>query len=328
MIKKFFVAAMALVIAVGFASCSKDDAATPENKQVTFNYTVAGKPSLDGTRALKSAWAVGDQIAVCFYNNSKWHTDDLLIIEYTNSGWTTKATPNTADTDWSLENVLEANCVWQAIHYRRADATKNIYMTEQSLSRSYFKNIAGGEVLYKSGSYTIDGTTIDVGEIAMAFQSSLCLVTVPGLDAADGWRMGFMQSVPAEGTKQIYENGTFDDHIVPVVEKRSVSTYSSNLLLEVGNLSTSFLATRDHSLATGVQNGDDVTFGFFPDGFKGDTYVFYLTKGPNEEDAHYVYSVTKTEEKTLEGGKAYLLPAITETDKWTATTAYLYYEAY
>ena len=121
-------------------------------------------------------------------------------------------------------------------------------------------------------------------------------------------------------------NYDFEDKIIPVVEEKA-SKSNSNLLLDVSNVSTSFLKAFSFELATGVQNGNDVTFGFFPGGFTGETYHFYLTNTPNNSSKKYIYSITRSDEKTLEGGKAYLLPAI-DTDKWTETTAYCEYSDY
>lgn len=319
--KKFLMAAMALVMAVGFTSCTQDDVVA--NEKMTFNFTITEKPSLGSdSRAttFKTAWANGDQIMIVFYNIATgWCTDQPLIIEYNGSSWIQKEAPTTA-----FEESTPGNMIYQAIHYRRADSSRNMSMTEKNLSRSYFKNIAGGEVLYTHGSYTIDGTSVNVGEIALQYCKGLCLVTVPGLQASDGWRLGFLKNVPADDTA-LYEYD-FEDKIIPVVEERA-SKSNSNLFLDVSNLSTSFLNAFSFELATGVQNGNDVTFGFFPGGFTGETYRFYLTNTPNNSSKKYIYSITRSDEKTLEGGKAYLLPAI-DTDKWTETTAYCEYSDY
>ena len=320
--KKFFMAAMALVMAVGFTSCTQDDVVA--NEKMTFNFTVAEKPSLSGdSRAttFKTAWTNGDQIMIVFYNIATgWCTDQPLIIEYNGSSWIQKAAPTT---EFEVSNV-PGQMIYQAIHYRRADSSRNMSMTEQNLSRSYFKNIAGGEVLYTHGSYTLDETSVNVGEIALQYCEGLCLVTVPGLQASDGWRLGFLKDEPGEGVA-LYDFN-FEETIIPVVEEKA-SRSDSNLLLDVGNLSTAFLKGFAFELATGVQNGNDVTFGFFPDVFTGDTYRFFLTNSPNSSGINYIYTITKSTEKTLKGGNAYLLPAI-DTGKWTETTAYLWYEDY
>ena len=321
--KKFFMAAMALVMAVGFTSCTQDDVVA--NEKMTFNFTVAEKPSLSGdSRAttFKTAWTNGDQIMIVFFNSATgWCTDQPLIIEYNGSSWIQKAAPTTE----FEESTVPGQMIYQAIHYRRADSSRNMSMTAQNVSRSYFKNIAGGEVLYNIGSYTIDGTSVNVGEIALQYSEDLCLVTVPGLQASDGWRLGFLNNVPADDTA-LYDFD-FEDEIIPVVEEKA-SKSDSNLLLDVSNVSTSFLKAFSFELATGVQNGNDVTFGFFPGGFTGETYHFYLTNTPNNSGKKYIYSITKTAEKTLEGGNAYLLPAITETGKWIETSAYCEYSDY
>ena len=319
--KKFLMAAMALVMAVGFTSCTQDDVVA--NEKMTFNFTITEKPSLGSdSRAttFKTAWANGDQIMIVFYNiATRWCTDEPLIIEYNGSSWIQKAAPTTA-----FEESTPGNMIYQAIHYRRADSSRNMSMTEQNVSRSFFKNIAGGEVLYTHGSYTIDGTSVNVGEIALQYCEGLCLVTVPGLQASDGWRLGFLNREP-EGDQALYDYD-FEDKIVPVVEEKA-SKSTTNLFLDVSNLSTSFLKAFSFELATGVQNGNDVTFGFFPDAFTGDTYRFFLTNSPNSSGKKYIYTITKSTEKTLKGGNAYLLPAI-DTGKWTETTAYCEYEDY
>ena len=89
--KKFFIAAVALVAAV-FTSCSKDDLGV-ESNDVKVNFAVAEKPEFAATtRALKSDWAVGDEILIVFQSADKSWLDcsngqNSIKLTKTAGGW-------------------------------------------------------------------------------------------------------------------------------------------------------------------------------------------------------------------------------------------------
>ena len=62
--KKLFMVAMAIVVAAGFVACTKEDVSAPTYK---VEFTVGDKGGFGvNSRAVKTAWAAGDQVAVVF----------------------------------------------------------------------------------------------------------------------------------------------------------------------------------------------------------------------------------------------------------------------
>ena len=93
--KKLFMVAMAIVVATGFVACTKDDASAPTYK---VEFTVGEKGGFEaGSRAVKTAWAAGDQIMVAFMPQGEVEymvvpttSQKLFVIEFNGSAWAAK----------------------------------------------------------------------------------------------------------------------------------------------------------------------------------------------------------------------------------------------
>lgn len=314
--KKIFMAAMALVMLIGSTSCNKENVVDTETVkgQLVFNYTVGEKPGSVDTKALKSGWAEGDQIMVVFWNNSSWKSTTPLVIEYNEGSWSTVATPDTEE--W----VVSGKMTYHAIHYRRVDAAQNLSASSISNFSFQLLNIKGGEILEQSGDYTISDGEVNL-EIDLDYAENIFLVSIPGLSESGDWRLGILEgtSVPE----------TFDQYAVS--SHYPISRYNDNI--NSGNVrhyaqqSSSGLYVSDpniekQALARCVQNEGQITFAFWFNESKNTAadYTFFLSKGAcSESNEKYIYSVNVA----FAGKKAYKLPAITETAKWSETNSYI-----
>lgn len=314
--KKIFMAAMALVMLIGSTSCNKENVVDTETVkgQLVFNYTVGEKPGSVDTKALKSGWANGDQIMVVFWNNSSWKSTTPLVIEYNEGSWSTVATPDTEE--W----VISSNMKYHAIHYRRVDAAQNLSASNISNFSFQLLNIKGGEILEQSGDYTIIDGEVNL-EIDLDYAENIFLVSIPGLIESDDWRLGILEgtSVPATFDESNVSShnpiSRYNDDINSGTVRHYAQQSSSGLYVSDPNI-------KKQALARCVQNDGQITFAFWFDESKNTAadYTFFLSKGAcSDSNEKYIYSV----DVAFAGKKAYKLPAITETTKWSTTTSYI-----
>jgi hypothetical protein len=314
--KKIFMAAMALVMLIGSTSCNKENVVDTETVkgQLVFNYTVGEKPGSVDTKALKSGWANGDQIMVVFWNNSSWKSTTPLVIEYNEGSWSTVATPDTEE--W----VVSSSMTYNAFHYRRVDAAQDL--SAGSISNFSFQllNIKGGEILEQSGDYTIIDGEVNL-EIDLDYAENIFLVSIPDLSEADDWRLGILEgtSVPEtfneKAVSSHYPLSRYNDNIDSGTARQRAQQSSSGLYISSPNIAK-------QALARCVQNDGQITFAFWFDESKNTAadYTFFLSKGAcSASNEKYIYS----KNVAFAGKKAYKLPAITETAKWSTTTSYI-----
>lgn len=280
--KKVFMAALALTMAV-FVSCSKDDL-NVENNDVKVNFTVAEKPSFDAvTRSVKKGWDNGDQILVVFNNAvGSWLDafDDANTLKLTKTadGWTAdKSKIDIAD--------LSASADYKAIYY-----PGEVSFAESDVNYMlYFDTYKGGEYLVAEGTYTVNGSEIELGTINMIRDENMYQISVKGLASESGeWALTIQNS----------SGGVFfDKHLAGGQLKVPTTTYGPN-------------AENVYANAGGVKYGEDVQFCFIKNmGNNNAAKQFELSNGTNT----YVYTLASSTVSI--GGTAYLLPALSEWEK-------------
>lgn len=181
--KKILMAVVALAV-MGFVGCQKDDNAI-DNK-VKVNFTVADKASFDnGSRAVKSDWAVGDEILIIFEGSEGWldftsHANTLKL-KKTADGW------NAIDTNLpALANLADGKKFYAIYNTGEislgdmTDATTYYTAYINSYSTAY-SNRQGMEYMYCSGTYTLSGSEINLGSITMARPSKMFQISVDNL---------------------------------------------------------------------------------------------------------------------------------------------------
>lgn len=306
-----------LAFAMTVAGCAKQDAPV-ESKDYKIEFSVAEKNGFGPvTKAVKTTWAAGDQIAIfCRPGSTGDYIADnakLIYLKYDGVSWAASSVSQ------ELATELGTGGNFTAIHYRVTNGDNISLKTDNETFATY----NGGEILICKGAYTTSAETISFGEIAMTFESNKdsgagtqFQVSVKNLDASDGWTMGIANDsyTPSAANisswDQLAHEGTYSGLWRLVTDMGVIGTWGGNMYT--------------YSRSACVQNGNDISFVFmWDDDLENETknakYHFYLTNGTDV----YTYTVDRGTyadgkyEKNLEIGHAYVLPAITEAGKWT-----------
>lgn len=295
-------AACALAV-MGFVACSKDDNATVNN-EVKVNFTVADKPSFEDTRAAKSAWADGDQIMILFKPEDAQKylfapasegasVRNTILLKFDNGTWT--MVDNITD-----KSVLGEGGTYNAVHIRACDDSNLRYRDENgggSVINIYAAN--GGEILQATSTYTYDNANgLDLGMITMKYLNDLFQISVENLkiDGAD-----LINRYPSLNWEMKVKDNNGDYLLAHSLT--NLVMYTDNGLLSV---------TSGNNNATPVVNGNDFSYCFLNGSSALIGCTIELTCGPVAS-----YSYTIPNDKSLAGGKAYIMPAITDSSKWT-----------
>ena len=280
--KKVFMAALALTMAV-FVSCSKDDL-NVENNDVKVNFTVAEKPSFDAvTRSVKKGWDNGDQILVVFRDADGFWLDafddaNTLRLTKTAEGWT-------ADKSKIDISKLGSSDDYKAIYY-----PGEVSFAESDVEYMlYFDTYKGGEYLSAEGTYTVNGSDIELGTISMTRDKDMYQISVKGLASESGnWTMSLQRG---EGLQFM------DKHLASGKLRVATTAYNPNALIVNEN-------------AGGVKYDGDVQFCFLKNvGNNNPAQLISLSNGTDT----YKYQLSN---QRFTGGATYLLPEITDA-KWT-----------
>ncbi len=293
--KKILMAVVALTV-FGFVGCQKDDNAI-DNK-IKVNFAVADKAGFDnGSRAVKSDWAVGDEILIIFKGSTD-ASSTAWIAPYENAN-TVKLT-KTAE-GWNVDaSNLPANLagfvdggMYAAYHYPgniHIGAT-NYHIFDYPLFDTY----AGGEFMSANGTYTISGNELNIGTITLARRADTFQISVKGLTPADGEKWSL----------KIYS-----EFVDGSLEHTGLSQGGNDLLACKINEGDASIGTFGSWSSLGVKNGEDVSFFFTSIAYEytGTTlyYALYSNTAKN-----YWYKTTSTAPSALEG-KAWYLPAVSE----------------
>ena len=308
--KKIFMAAMALVMLIGSTSCNKENVVDTETVkgQLVFNYTVGEKPGSVDTKALKSGWAEGDQIIVVFYHDTDWDRTSPLVIEYNGSAWTTKVNPDASG--WDVTKKMK----YLAVHYRRQDNTQNMSCGNDLGGWYRFQNFFGGEVLEQMGDLNVVDGEVNIN-IDLDYSASIFLVSIPGLDVDDDWRLGLLDGTEPEG--KIAAGSVSSHYPLSAVTNNLASGSLTHVTNSADNMvSVNPAYNSNAALARCVENDGQITFAFRFYSSKNTpaTYTFLLSKGMcTPSNDKYVYTVNDV---TFAGKKAYKLPVITDNTKW------------
>lgn len=279
--KKVFMAALALTMAV-FVSCSKDDL-NVENNDVKVNFTVAEKPSFDAvTRSVKKGWDNGDQILVVFKDADGFWLDafddaNTLKLTKTADGWT-------ADKSKIDISKLGSSDDYMAIYYpgEVSFASSDVeYML-------YFDTYKGGEYLSAEGTYTVNGSEIELGTISMTRDEYMYQISVKGLASESGdWTMSLQRGADLQ---------FMDKHLASGKLRVATTAYNPNALNVYEN-------------AGGVKYDGDVQFCFIVNTANNNPAKLILLSNGTDT---YEYQLSN---QFFTGGATYLLPALSEWEK-------------
>lgn len=286
--RKIFFAVLAATAL--FAGCAKEESA-PVQKDIKVNFTVAEKPDFGvDTKAIKAGWEVGDQILLVFQgNDAKYHGDWLGWANNNNTITLTKTAGGWESTPKNLTlSDLQSGKNYMAIHHMGNITISTTYIDMNSY-QAYLTGYKGGEIMSYSAPYTVNGEALDLGTIELARDVDLFQISVKNL-TGDNWKMSIC----------IDKAGSRTGLNIVHMQTNETFIYDSG----VGQYGV-------YDNATGVEYGGDVVFDFKKFAMNSETLVFKLTNGTDT----YYYTKTGVTSTTLERGKAYYLPAITD-PKW------------
>ena len=280
--KKIFMAAMTLVMAV-FASCSNEDL-NVENNDVKVKFTVAEKPGFDAdSRSVKTGWDNGDQILVVFRDADGFWLDafddaNTLKLTKTADGWT-------ADKSKIDISKLGSSDDYMAIYY-----PGEVSFAESDVEYMlYFDTYKGGEYLSAEGTYTVNGSDIELGTIRMTRDEDMYQISVKDLASVSGiWTMSLQRGAGLQ---------FMDKHLASGKLRVATTAYNPN-------------SENVYNNAGGVKYDGDVQFCFSVNtGNNNPAQLILLSNGTDT----YEYKLSN---QFFTGGATYLLPAITDA-KWT-----------
>ena len=309
--KKLFMVAMAIVVAAGFVACTKEDVSAPTYK---VEFTVGDKGGFGvNSRAVKTAWAEGDQILIITKPVSGSYDDvatpnsdaNCIRLIYNGSAWT-------VDRALTPEEITArgAQGIWFAIHHRVKEG-KKVELGDDAGSGDFrLANYYGGEVLEDTGVLTITDGVVNLGEINMelGFYDDLVQVSVPGLDLVEnsGWTLSLLTGNYVSGDYGSFNHGNFG------------ALWVDDVLFRTNPALACYANYTDTPY---VVNGTDASFVFRFDGYTDESntviygkYKFMLYNANTGKK--YLYTVdrgaydagTAKYEVNLECEKAYLLP--------------------
>lgn len=280
--KKIFMAAMTLVMAV-FASCSNEDL-NVENNDVKVKFTVAEKPGFDAdSRSVKTGWDNDDQILVVFRDADGFWLDafndaNTLKLTKTADGWT-------ADKSKIDISKLESSNNYKAIYYPGEVS----FAESDESGLLYFDTYKGGEYLSAEGTYTVNGSDIELGTISMTRDMYMYQISVKGLASESGnWTMSLQRGSGLDFMDKHLESGKL---------RVATSAYNPNIENVYKN-------------AGGVKYDGDVQFCFLVNTANNNPAKLILLSNGTDT---YEYQLSN---QFFTGGATYLLPEITDA-KWT-----------
>ena len=245
--KRFYSIVAAIVLALGVVGCAKDEA--PAKKDIKLSFSVASKDGFDSTRAVKSDWAVGDQILVLFKVGENWLVEkantkaNTLTLTYDGDGsWS--ATQN----DWSEELIDSESGEFFAIHYR---GDISLIKGDSGINACQFNYKAGELLRMEGGQYSVADGVMDLGTLTLRLRDDAVQFSVKDLATKSG----------AWGLAVYYDNAdkfkTFhDDQCVVLGTFEGCVTFSDGKMGFIDN-------NWDYSqnmVVESVRNDNDLTF--------------------------------------------------------------------
>ena len=295
--KKIFMAAATLMLAVGFVGCTKSDDA-PATKDIKIEFSVADKAGFNGgSRAVKSGWADGDKIMLFFKVGGSWLVGEnsgkanTITLTYNDGSWS--ATKN----NWSETLSNSTTGEFSAIHSRGVmEGLGDVWLGDY-----YFVDFYGGEYLEMVGDYTITDGVMTLPTLTMEMPSDMVQFSVKDLASnSDEWEL--LVNFDEEITT--VSDPTVSDGASPIVGFKDNIQFGASRGGQVARVSGEWMAN--------VVNGADRSFVGTLDNENDEVttkYVFVLKNVTDTE--YYKFEYAPSPFAKLEGRTAYLLPELT-----------------
>ena len=318
--KKIIIAAFAACALL--AACTEKESAPVQNNDVKVVFEIADKAGFgQDTKAVKTAWAEGDQILVIFRANNGVNqgqgflTDDCevntLRFVYDGSAW------GLQDNNVSDLAQLGSSGLYVAIHHRVFGEDDIVFAGANCVLTNY----NGGELLQYQGSYAVsDGIlTLETVKMEMALYGDQFQISVPDLPSGKNGKM------------YICNYNMVDGAYPPACLSKEGGIEEGDIFF---NDSYYQLGSYSGHYSPGVKNGTDVSFVSRASSWSESdeeyqqysSYKFLVTDGTKENSYVYVKSRGIWDGGhidfvfTLEGGHAYRLPSFNNKEKWIQIT--------
>lgn len=326
-LRNLFIAVMTVVIAA--ASCQKLDKTLTE-EQVKVEFTVADKPVLGDmgqTKAVKSAWADGDQIILIFKKGGTvWvpHYDDehirFYMISYdegTNSWDNLESFGLNSDSFGtggeylaihSRGNILSFDNPDKNVFEIKGSGTRSGYWYKDANGRLSLNGYDGGELMFARGTYTFSESesVLSLSQINMALDSRLFQISVPialkntASEIMTGNTNNERKLLMSNSTMSVFANSATSSYLVSM-KGGAVSLQPDESEVFYVDRSTGTTGAR------AVINGSDASYCFMTSNFTVNinSWRFKIESGTN---FNAYRDITKDSNKSLSPGKAYRLP--------------------
>lgn len=296
--KKIFMAAATLMLAVGFVGCTKSDD-VPATKDIKIEFSVADKAGFNGgSRAVKSGWADGDKIMIFFKVGGSWLAAEnsgkanTITLTYNDGSWS--ATQN----NWSETLSNSTTGKFSAIHYRGEMEG----LGEEDSGDYYFVDFNGGEYLEMSGDYTITDGVMTLPTLTMKMPDTMVQFSVKDL-ASNNKDWELLVNFDKEITT-VYDPDVSDDGSPILGFKDNIQFGASRAEGPVVRVSGYWMAN--------VVNGADRSFVGMLDGENDEVETKYVFVLKNVDDyEYYKFEYAFSESTKFVGKSAYLLPELT-----------------
>ena len=314
--KKIIIAAFAACALL--AACTEKESAPVQNNDIKVVFEIGDKAGFgQDTKAVKTAWAEGDQILVIFKANNGVNqgqgflTDDCevntLRFVYDGSAWKLK--------DNNISDLLQlgSSGLYFAFHHRVFGEDDIVFAG----ANCDLTNYNGGELLQYQGSYAVsDGIlTLETVKMEMALYGDQFQISVPDLPSGKNWKMYICNNNMVDGAyppANLSKEGGIEEGDI----------FFNDSYYQLGNYSGHY--------SPGVKNGTDVSFVTRASSWSESdeeyqqysSYKFLVTDGTKENSYVYVKSRGIWDGGhidfafTLEGGHAYRLPSFNNKEKW------------
>lgn len=240
--KKYFIlTAMAAVVAF---ACSKVEPQSDEPaKSITYNFTIADKPSFDGqTRAVKTSWVNGDKIYVVFDDHTPTALTDFLILEYSesNDSWDVIQQPSASN-----QPNAEGGSTLDALYYANPTPTVvqngSEYRLSSSIDGDYLFSFANN-VSYSiddNGELTSDTMTLSFPDAMFLKFTQFCIIGLK-TEATRDWRFQAYGDIGSylQLAIPMYKNGVFDS--------KSATQSSSNKAIMIDDKGDGYIYAMVH----------------------------------------------------------------------------------
>lgn len=274
------------IVATLLVGCTKNED-NPEKINIVFSVDDKAAYGAE-TKALKEFWDTNDEILILFEEQGTLidpsMNNNTVLLCYDGEEWYVS--------NDDINSLQFNEGTFTAIHH-----PGSIMLSNKTDNKYYLQNYKGGEYLTFQGEWKLQGTTLNLGKIRMNRKAEMFQISVMDLAEEGGnWTMSIMNDKGAiNGVNILHMNNDCKFYV-----HNHLGTTRFNL------------DYYSHEKALGIKMGNDVVFSFWVITEPVDVNFFEI----QISNGTYTLRNQLPSSATLEGGKAYVMPAIDYESKW------------